>query len=148
MLHADRGDGGARVGTRETGLMSSTGAPAPFPITLARPGEGSHCLRPAAMVWQETDSPGFWIKALLDEAGAANGSGVATHGMTQLMRVDPGAFADFHDHSQLEEIFVLDGEFTDQHTTYRTGDYCLRAIGASHRAGSTTGCTVLLIYRD
>ncbi|MCU1401344.1 MAG: hypothetical protein JWN62_4453 [Acidimicrobiales bacterium] len=112
------------------------------PPTLTRPTAGSHCTRTAEMEWQQTDTPGFWIKVLYDE------SGTPTRGNTQLMRVDPGTFADFHDHDQVEEIYVLDGEFTDQFTTYRAGDYCLRAIGATHRAGSESGCTVLLIYRD
>ena len=112
------------------------------PTALARPSDGSHCLRVAEMVWRETDTPGFWIKVLYDETGSP------TRGNTQIMRVDAGAFADFHDHDQVEEIYVLDGEFTDQHTTYGTGDYCLRAIGATHQAGSATGCTVLLVYRD
>ena len=100
------------------------------------------------MDWVETDTPGFWIKVLLDETGAHTSAGHPTHGNTQLMRVDVGAFADFHDHTQLEEIYVLDGEFTDQYTTHRAGDYCVRAIGEPHRAGSDTGCTVLLVYRD
>ncbi|MCU1394949.1 MAG: hypothetical protein JWM34_3377 [Ilumatobacteraceae bacterium] len=130
--------------------MTSTNDPHPIDVTdtLARASEGSWCLRTDDMAWQPTDSPGFWIKVLLDEAGAPDRGGRPSHGNTQLMRVDAGAFADFHDHDQLEEIFVLDGEFTDQHTTYRAGDYCLRAIGATHIAGSDTGCTVLLVYRD
>jgi len=71
---------------------------------LPRIASGSQHLVPEALEWQATDSPGFWIKPLLtDEAG----------GSTLLMRIDPGAYVGSHSHDQLEEILVLEGEFTD-----------------------------------
>lgn len=105
---------------------------------MERPARGSHVVDPAAREWEATDTPGFWTKPLL-----ADTSG----GTTSLMRIDPGAFAELHGHEQLEEILVLDGEFADQERTYGPGHYCVRAPGAQHTASSTTGCTVLLVYR-
>ena len=107
---------------------------------LRRPIIGSHGLHSDNIEWQPTESPGFWVKALFDDESSG--------ARTTLMRIDPGAFAELHSHDQVEEILVLDGEFCDQHATYRPGDYCVRAIGAAHTAGSEEGCTVLLIYRS
>ena len=108
-------------------------------VPLARPNQGSHRLDASALAWLPTDSPGFWVKPLLaDAAGGAR---------TELMRIDPGAYVGEHSHDQLEEIYVLSGEFSDAERTYRPGDYCVRAVGAAHIAGSKTGCTMLLVYR-
>ncbi len=109
-------------------------------IPLTRPSAGSHLLAPATMEWQPTDTPGFWLKPLLADD--------ASGGTTSLMLIDPGAFAESHFHDQLEEILVLDGPFDDEENSYGPGDYCVRAPGAAHTAGSVDGCTVLLIYRD
>ena len=106
---------------------------------LARPAHGSHHLDATALAWQPTEAPGFWVKPLL-----ADGAGGAR---TELMRIDPGAYAGAHSHDQLEEIYVLEGEFSDEERTYRPSDYCVRAVGAVHVASSKTGCTVLLVYR-
>jgi len=113
--------------------MSST-SKAPLP----RIASGSRHLAAAATEWQATETPGFWIKPLLDD-----GAG----GTTMLMRMDPGAFSPSHSHDRLEEILVLDGEFTDDDRTHKAGDYCLRAIGAPHVAATKTGCTMLVVYR-
>jgi anti-sigma factor ChrR (cupin superfamily) len=105
---------------------------------MDRPEHGSHPLDPSTLAWAPTDTPGFWQKPLL-----AEGDG----GSTTLMRIDPGAHADVHHHGQLEEIFVLDGEFSDQDRTYGPGQYCVRAPGAEHTTYSEGGCTVLVVYR-
>lgn len=118
--------------------MRDMSSDATSPSPLPRIESGSRHLVPEALEWQPTEAPGFWIKPLLDD-----GKG----GTTMLMRIDPGAYVGSHSHDQLEEILVLEGEFTDDDRTHRPGDYCLRAIGAPHVAGSKTGCTVLLVYR-
>jgi len=103
-----------------------------------RPANGSHVVDPGTVEWAATDTPGFWEKVLLSNVDG---------GTTTLMRIDPGAFADLHHHDQLEEILVLDGEFSDQDRTYGPGHYCIRAPGAEHTSYSATGCTVLLVFR-
>lgn len=122
---------------KEVAMPSAPTTPSTAP--LPRPESGSQFLEPAKLEWQATETPGFWIKPLLRDAGG---------GTTMLMRIDPGAFADMHSRDQVEEIFILEGEFSDQHRTYKTGDYCLRAIGAQHIASSKSGCKVLLVYRN
>ena len=65
-----------------------------------------------------------------------------------LMKIEPGATVPTHAHDQLEEIYVLEGDFYDEEHHYRPGQYLQRAIGAMHTAGSVSGGTVLLIYRN
>ena len=106
---------------------------------LPRPSEGSHYLASEGMEWRQTGDAGFWVKPLFeDPAGGAR---------TLLMRIDPGAQVGAHSHTELEEILVLSGEFSDQERTHRPGDYCVRAPGAMHTTRSERGCTILVIYR-
>ena len=109
-----------------------------FSVPLVRPVSGTHALDTESTDWQPTETPGFWTKPLFD---AANG------GTTSLMKIDPGAFATLHSHDLLEEIFVVSGQFRDQHRTYPPGHYCVRAVGDMHTATSDEGCIVLLVYR-
>ena len=93
---------------------------------------------PDDIEWLATDTPGFWVRPLLDD-----GLG----GSSSLMKIDPGASASLHSHDQLEEIVVLSGEFHDEQHSYPAGRYCIRAAGEAHTAASVGGCVVLLIYR-
>jgi len=65
---------------------------------------------------------------------------------TWLMKVEPGAYSPMHDHSEVEQIYVLEGTFYDQDQTYGPGDYIIRAAGAMHTAGSKDGAVVMLFY--
>jgi anti-sigma factor ChrR (cupin superfamily) len=42
------------------------------------------------------------------------------------------------------ELFVLDGELSDESGHYSTGDWLRLPAGASHRPRSTRGCTVYM----
>jgi anti-sigma factor ChrR (cupin superfamily) len=107
---------------------------------LISPIEGSHAISSNEIDWQSTDTPGFWVKPLYE-------NGLLKQ-RTSLMKVDAGASSELHDHQELEQIFVLSGEFSDQDKTYVSGDFIVRAPLAMHTASSEHGCTVLLIYSD
>ena len=107
--------------------------------TIGRQTAGSVFVDPNSRPWEETDAPGFLVKSIFKDA--------ATGETTSLMKIEAGAFFEAHAHDQLEEIFVLEGDFYDDACSYGPGQYCQRAIGASHTAGSKNGCTVLLVYR-
>jgi anti-sigma factor ChrR (cupin superfamily) len=102
------------------------------------PRIGSEYFSSSDIAWQPTELQGFWIKNLLVDPEAS-----AT---TMLMKVDPGAFAPSHAHDLLEQIYVLEGSFYDEDKVLRAGDYCCRAAGAPHVAGSEEGAVVLLVY--
>ncbi len=83
------------------------------------------------------DGPGVWIKPLIDDPAGYR---------TTLMRVDPGPLGEAHFHDEIEQVYVIEGDFFDEEASYGPGDLVIRASGAVHRSGSRTGCTMLLIY--
>jgi anti-sigma factor ChrR (cupin superfamily) len=108
-------------------------SPPPRPQT-----EVFHVVASPSLEWQASEEKGFWTKHLFTDP--------RTSKVTMLMKVDPGAFADYHAHDVLEQIYVLEGDFYDQNQTYRVGDFIARQPGASHKAGSQNGAVVLLFF--
>lgn len=105
---------------------------------LPKPGAGTLVQRTAGQDWQESDTEGFLIKPLHEDPETGH--------KTWLMKVEPGAYAPLHSHEDYEEIFVVEGEFYDADTTYRAGDFAIRAPGTEHIAGSETGAVVMLVF--
>jgi anti-sigma factor ChrR (cupin superfamily) len=109
-------------------------------VTLGPGVKGSHFLDATALQWQPSDAPGFDIVTLFENP--------STGESTALMRVEAGARTGSHSHDLFEEIYVLDGEFSDEERTYQRGQYCVRFPGTLHTAASEKGCIVMLIYRN
>jgi anti-sigma factor ChrR (cupin superfamily) len=108
--------------------------------TVTRPDGGSLVARPAASEWQADGATGFSYKPLFEDPG--------TGLRTVLMKVDAGALAPPHAHDNLEQVYVLEGEFHDEYRTYGPGDFIVRAPGAIHTGGSDSGALVLLVYSN
>ncbi|MFM2372131.1 MAG: hypothetical protein RIS85_1853 [Pseudomonadota bacterium] len=87
--------------------------------------------------WRQS-APGFLEIPLLDDR--------QTGLRTMLMKMEPGAYSPTHSHDQVEQIFVLEGEFYDDDTHYGVGDYLVRPAGTLHIAGTREGATVLVVY--
>lgn len=109
-------------------------------IALGPDVKGSHFLDATTLDWQPSDTPGFNIVTLFENPSSGES--------TVLMKVEPGASAGLHSHELFEEIYVLDGEFSDEERTYVRGQYCVRSPGTLHTATSESGCVVMLIYRE
>lgn len=103
-----------------------------------RESGGSKVVKSGELAWARENVDGFWSKELYSdpETGKA----------TILMKVDPGAFADNHAHDTLEQVYVVEGSFYDQETTYVAGDYVVRRPGTIHRTGSEDGALVLVVF--
>ena len=100
---------------------------------------GSAYRTAAETQWETTDDAGFRYKPLYEAPGQR----------TWLMRVEPGAYSPPHAHEgELEQIYVLEGSFYDDERLMRAGDFCCRAPGAMHSAGSDEGAVVLLVYSE
>ena len=78
-------------------------------VALSPDVTGSHFLDATTLQWQPTDTPGFDVVTLFENP--FNGES------TLLMRVDPGARTGSHSHELFEEIYVLDGDFSDEERT-------------------------------
>ncbi len=80
---------------------------------------------------------GVWRKPLAREA--------AEHGhTTSVVRYDAGSAFSQHLHPRGEEIFVLEGVFSDEHGDYPAGSYLRNPPGSKHSPFSETGCDLLV----
>lgn len=63
---------------------------------------------------------------------------------TSIVQYEPGARFSAHDHPLGEEIFVLEGTFSDQTGDYMAGTYLRNPEGFRHAPCSETGCVLLV----
>lgn len=102
------------------------------------PATGSALVR-AGGEWRESDTPGFLVKPLIEDDVA----GIRTW----LMKVEPGAVSAPHSHAdEIEQIYMLEGHFSDGEASYGPGDFVIRAPGASHFTTCDDGALMLLTY--
>lgn len=98
-------------------------------------------LIPDEQAWQPSPSPGV-TRRMLDRIG--NESARAT----SLVRYAAGsAFAE-HGHPMGEEIFVLDGVFSDDTGDHPAGSYLRNPEGFRHAPRSAEGCTLFVKLRQ
>jgi anti-sigma factor ChrR (cupin superfamily) len=63
---------------------------------------------------------------------------------TSLVRYAPGSYFSSHVHGGGEELFVLDGVFSDANGDYPAGTYVRNPVGSAHTPFSQEGCTILV----
>ena len=63
---------------------------------------------------------------------------------TSLVKYAPQSYFSPHTHGGGEEIFVLDGVFSDEHGDYPAGTYIRNPIGTSHKPHSEDGCVIFV----
>jgi anti-sigma factor ChrR (cupin superfamily) len=105
--------------------------------TLQVPDSGTAMVR-AGGEWRESGSPGFLVKPFLEDAKAGL--------RTWLMKTEPGATAEMHAHDEIEQVYVLEGSFSDGIADYGPGDFIVRAPGAPHLTACPDGALSLVIY--
>ncbi len=66
---------------------------------------------------------------------------------TSIVRYQAGSKFQAHQHELGEEIFVLDGTFSDETGNYRAGTYIMNPPGSSHAPYSESGCTLFVKLR-
>jgi len=66
---------------------------------------------------------------------------------TSVVRYQPGSKFSVHHHEFGEEIFVLEGVFSDEHGDYPAGTYVMNPPGSSHQPFSEFGCTLFVKLR-
>ena len=83
--------------------------------------------------WKASGLPGAEVLPLYEGEGEE----------IYLFRAGPGCRAPAHEHPGGEEVFILDGSLTDEHGTYRKGDWVRSPVGSGHEPWSEDG---LLAY--
>jgi len=91
----------------------------------------------AMMPWLASPMPGVERKPLEREDAE---SGYAT----SIVRYAAGSRFSAHSHPGGEEIFVLDGTFSDDNGEHPAGSYIRNAAGSTHAPYSQTGCTLFV----
>ena len=66
---------------------------------------------------------------------------------TSVVRYQAGSRFQAHHHALGEEIFVLDGVFSDETGDYPAGTYIMNPPGSSHTPFSESGCTLFVKLR-
>jgi len=63
---------------------------------------------------------------------------------TSFVRFEPGSSFPAHLHPQGEEIYVMEGLFSDENGDYPAGTYIRNPPGSSHQPFTETGCTLFV----
>ncbi len=87
--------------------------------------------------WLASPAKGVWRKPLARE-DAERGHA------TSIVKYEPGAKFSSHGHPKGEEIFVLDGVFSDESGDYPAGTYFRNPEGYSHAPYSKEGCVLFV----
>ena len=90
-----------------------------------------------AQPWIDSPMPGVQ-RRMLDR----DGDEIAR--ATTLVRFAPGSHFSAHSHGGGEELFVLDGIFSDETGDYGPGSYLRNPVGSRHTPPSDRGCTNLV----
>lgn len=91
----------------------------------------------ASQAWLPSPMPGVWRKPL-ERAAAESGHA------TSLVRYEAGAGFPSHLHTGGEEIYVLEGVFSDETGDYPAGSYLRNPPGSRHQPYSEHGCTIFV----
>ena len=91
----------------------------------------------ALLDWIASPAKGVWRKPLEREEKE---SGHAT----SVVKYDSESSFSEHPHPQGEEIFVLEGVFSDETGDFPAGTYIRNPPGSAHSPSSKNGCTILV----
>jgi len=87
--------------------------------------------------WVASPANGVWRKPLEREEAESGHT-------TSIVRYDAGSRFSTHPHPMGEEIFVLEGIFSDEHGDYPAGTYIRNPPGSSHAPFSEQGCVIFV----
>jgi len=95
------------------------------------------CLLPEQYEWISSPTDGV-SRVPLERVSAESGH------KTSFVRFNPGSYFPVHTHPLGEEIYVLDGVFSDQYGDYPAGTYLRNPPGSSHQPFTKEGCTLFV----
>lgn len=88
--------------------------------------------------WKPTPTTGIDMKILVQDE--------QTGLLTALFRWQPGTVLALHEHVEIEQSYVLEGEFEDDDGVYSQGNFAWRPKGHRHIARSPKGALVLCFF--
>ena len=100
--------------------------------------QASRYVKMDALPWRKTAFPGIEIKVLLEDK--------ETGLMTSLTRMAPGAVLPLHEHTRIEQTYVIEGRLVDDEGEVRAGEYVWRPAGSTHVATAPEGALLLGMF--
>ena len=98
----------------------------------------SRYIKVQSLTWEETSSPGIDVKVLYqDEVRGL---------MTALFRWAPGSRLQLHEHTDIEQTYILEGSLADHEGEATIGNFVWRPSGSRHEAWSPNGAITLSIF--
>ena len=98
----------------------------------------SHYIDMDSLQWEPTSSTGIDIKILYEDK---------TRGlMTALFRWAPGSRLSLHEHTDIEQTYILEGSLADAEGEATEGNFVWRPSGSRHEAWSPNGAVTLSIF--
>ncbi len=94
-------------------------------------------MQTADMTWQPSPAAGVLRKPL-------ERSAPETGHVSSIVRYEPGSSFSEHEHPMGEEIFVLDGVFSDETGDFGKGSYLRNPPGSVHTPFSQSGCDIFV----
>ena len=110
----------------------------------------------AGLPWRDTPYPGVSIKVLLEDEASGLMSRRVPYGWepgavltppTALFCWEPGAVLPLHEHTAIEQTYVLEGAFEDADGEVKAGDFVWRPTGSRHEARSLGGALMLGVFQ-
>jgi len=95
------------------------------------------CLRPDVQEWVKSPADGV-SRIPLEREAAESGH------TTSFVKFEASSYFPPHAHPQGEEIYVLDGVFSDESGDYPTGSYIRNPPGSHHKPFTKEGCTLFV----
>lgn len=102
------------------------------------PDKASHYLDPDGMEWEKSQFPGIDIKVLYSDSD--------TGMFTALFRLAPGAIVPLHEHTAIEQTYVITGSLEDHEGKCGPGQFVWRPAGNRHIAHAPNGCVMLCTF--
>ena len=90
-----------------------------------------------AMEWKKTEFDGIEMKMLYSDAEGRSAI---------LFRMAPGAVVPLHEHTALEQTFMLEGSLEDAEGSCGAGDFVWRPGGNIHVAHAPNGAMFLSVF--
>jgi len=98
------------------------------------PERAAHYLDVPNMPWEATKFPGIQIKVLYTDEGGIT---------TALFKLAPGAVVPLHEHTALEQTYVIEGSLEDHEGKCGPGQFVWRPAGNQHEAVAPNGAVIL-----
>jgi anti-sigma factor ChrR (cupin superfamily) len=95
------------------------------------------CLVPQDKQWVRSPADGV-SRIPLEREAAESGH------TTSFVKFEPGSYFPEHTHPQGEEIYVLEGVFSDQYGDYPAGTYLRNPPGSRHKPFTKEGCVLFV----